>query len=203
MTKPTFTLTDSVVRKNKLAREEREALVRARLEHRKKMKTDQFKVEAVKAYILLGGNAMLTASTIGVSRNCLEKWKRTSWWTNLVKEFRNEERLYLSSSTKKIIQKSLEELSDRLERGDFIYDPKTGQMVRKPVPAKDLHRISVDMMERKDKIDKAIDHVDDNNETNEDKLSKLAEQFAQLAIKAVNKKPQAEVVDIPFVEEVK
>ena len=207
MSKPTFTLTDSLVRKQWMDRAEREKLIKARLEHRQRRKTDECKVETVKAYLALGGNLTLTAAATGISRNTLKTWKYSSWWDKLIKEFRKEERLELSVNTKKILTKSMEELADRLEKGDHVYDAKRGELVRKPVPAKDLHRISVDMIDRKEKIDHAID-TGDNEEKGgqEDKLQKLAEQFAQLAITAVKNKdkPQVvEVTDVIFVEEKK
>jgi len=208
LSKGTFTLTDSVQREKwAVDRAQRELLVKQRLEHRRKRKTDQCKVDTVKTYLALGGNLTLTAAATGISRNTLKVWKTSNWWDKLIKEFRKEERLDLSVKTKKILEKSMEQLADRLEGGDYLYDPKARQLVRKPVGAKDLHRIAVDMIDRKEKIDKAIDGYNpDDEKNNEDKLSKLAEQFAQLAITAVKNKDKPkmiEVTDVIFVEEKK
>jgi transposase-like protein len=203
----TFTLTDSVYRKKQMAsREERERLIKERLAHRARMKTDEAKLDAVKSYIALGGNLTLTAATIGISRNTLKGWKQTTWWTKLVQEFRSAERLKLSAKTKDIMEKAMSELSDRLERGDFIYDPKKGALVRKPVAAKELHRISVDMIDKSMKIDNSIDNGPEEDKEPENKLEKLAEQFAQLAIKAAEKKSPTkmiQVTDVVFAEEKK
>lgn len=205
MTKKTYTLTDSEFKKKALVnQEERLRLIKARLEHRARMKTDEAKVDAVKTYIALGGNLTLTAATVGISRNTLKVWKASQWWQRLTKELRSEEKIKLSAKTKAILHKAMEELADRLERGDYIYDPKKGTLVRKPVAAKELHRISVDMIDKSDKIDRQIDHGEDDSpeQTQEFKLQKIAEQFAQLAVKAM-KKPKVEVTDVIFIEEKK
>lgn len=204
MTKKTYTLTDSDFKKKALVnQEERLKMIKARLEHRARMKTDEAKIDAVKTYIALGGNLTLTAATVGISRNTLKSWKTTTWWARLTKEFRSEEKLKLSASTKAVINKAMEELADRLENGDHLYDSKRGFFVRKPVAAKELHRISVEMMDKADKIDRQIDHGEDDSpdQTQEDKLQKIAEQFAQLAMKAIKKPTQ--VTDVIFIEEKK
>ena len=199
-------LTDSTYdKKRALQKAEREMLIKERLEHRRKRKTDECKIETVKTYLCLGGNLTLTAGATGISRNTLKVWKSSRWWDQLIEQFRKEERLELSAKTKKILDKSLDLISDRLENGDFIYDTRQGKLVRKGVSAKELNQISKDMLKQKEALDKSMES-NENPESHADKLEKLAEQFANLAVTAMNKKnkpQQITVTDVIFAKKVK
>ena len=163
-------------------------------------RSDNEKIEVVKTYLALGGNAALTASTMGVNVFTIHSWKKTKWWNDLVTQIQKQEKLELSVKTKKLIDKSLDLLVDRLENGDFIYDQKKGELIRKPLIAKDINKIANDMFVQKDVLDKAT-VMEQEVVGVEDKLQKLAEQFAKLAIKAAEKKPtDSEIVDVEFVE---
>ena len=163
-------------------------------------RSDNEKIEVVKTYLALGGNAALTASTMGVNVFTIHSWKKTKWWNDLVTQIQKQEKLELSVKTKKLIDKSLDLLVDRLENGDFIYDQKKGELIRKPLIAKDINKIANDMFVQKDVLDKAT-VMEQEVVGVEDKLQKLAEQFAKLAIKAAEKRPaDNEIVDVEFVE---
>ena len=163
-------------------------------------RSDNEKIEVVKTYLALGGNAALTASTMGVNVFTIHSWKKTKWWNDLVTQIQKQEKLELSVKTKKLIDKSLDLLVDRLENGDFIYDQKKGELIRKPLIAKDINKIANDMFVQKDVLDKAT-VMEQEVVGVEDKLLKLAEQFAKLANKVADKKPiESEIVDVEFVE---
>jgi hypothetical protein len=180
--------------------EEMSQLRKKRLElvARKRHHQDDVKIDTIKTFLALGGNLVLTAGATGISYQTLKYWKASNWWNTVITELRKAEKLELSANTKKILNKSLALLEDRLDKGDFIYDQKKGKLIRKPVPAASLHKIAVDMMERKDVLDKATSE-ENINESNDSKLIKLAEQFAALAAKAIEKQknlPSANVVDV-------
>jgi hypothetical protein len=68
-----------------------------------------------------------------------------------------------------------------VERGDFQYDQKTGQMIRKPISARDASVVTRDMIDRRELLQgKKV--VEKNNERKMDeKLLKLAEEFSKFA----------------------
>jgi hypothetical protein len=178
-----------------LLRKKRLALVAQR-----KHQSDETKIDTIKTFLALGGNLKLTSGATGIPYPTLKGWKATQWWNDVVTELRKAEKLELSVSTKTILNKSLALIEDRLNNGDFIYDQKKGKLIRKPLQAKDLHKIAVDMMDRKDKLDKAT-ASDEVHESHDEKLKSLAERFAALAIKAVEKQSKIDsdvVLDIPF-----
>jgi hypothetical protein len=184
----------------------REELLSQRKEHRRKLKdkrayTDSEKIETVKTWLVLGGNTQLTAATTKVSDETIRLWRKQDWWTELENALRKEERLELSAKTKVILDKSIDQLKDRVENGDYVFDQKSGEIRRKPVSAKDLLKITVDMIDRKELLDR---NTMDNTkpESNEDKLAELAKRFEEIANK-INKKPAVEVTDVVFIEESK
>lgn len=198
-------LTDSTYKKNAAVKaEEREQLRRKRmaLVAKRALESDSLKIETIKAFLAFGGNVALTATAMDLSRMTVHRWKNSAWWNRIITELRKEEKLVLSSKTKSILNTAMEGLADRVANGDHIYDQKKGQLVRKPLVAKDLHKITTDLMDRADILDKqTVDN--DLVQNDDDKLAKLAERFANLAVKAAERsvnKDTGVVVDVPYVE---
>lgn len=161
--------------------------------------SDAQKVEVAKAYLALGCNATLTARTMKMSLETLKDWKTKAWWQTLVGEIKKEEKLEVSSRLGKLINKTLVQLEDRVDHGDHVLNQKTGEIVRKPLGAKDLVVVTNMGMERREIIEKQTEEKH-TSMSNEEKLIALAERFAKLAEKATDK-PAVNVTDVVFVKE--
>jgi hypothetical protein len=161
--------------------------------------TDAQKVEVAKAYLALGCNATLTARTMQMSLETLKSWKAQEWWKTLVGEIKKEEKLELSSRLGKLVKKTLDQLEDRVDNGDHVLNNKTGEIVRKPLGAKDLVVVTNMGMEKREIIEKQTEEHH-TSMSNEEKLTALAERFAKLAERAMAK-PPLEVTDIIYVTE--
>jgi len=155
--------------------------------------SDGQKLEAVQTYILLGGNQRQTAHVLGIPINTMQLWRKTEWWHDLESEIKQQENLTLSVRLKKIVDKSLMLVEDRLENGDFIYDQKTGQLKRKPVILKDAHQVAIQMIDKRDKLDVTRVYTVDQ-ENIQEKLTKLAKAFEEFA----GKPKTIEVTDVVF-----
>jgi hypothetical protein len=158
--------------------------------------SDKQKLEACTTYFMLGGNLSLVSKTLNISYETLKSWKSSNWWKELEADIRKEERLQLSSKLKKVIDKSWDQVADRLENGDHIYDQKAGVLIRKPMTGRDVGTIAKAATELREKLDLeeahtvAAEHITD-------KLNKLAEAFSNLS-KGIKTPLPAE--DIEFVE---
>ncbi len=200
-------LTDSEPKKQQaLLLMEKEALIAERKKHQRayKMRSDDTKIEVVKTYLALGGNLTLTANVTEISRDTLKVWKASNWWKTIVEELQKQEKLELSAKTKRILEKTMEVLADRVMNGDFIYDQKQGKLVRKPICAATAHKISVDLIDRTQLLDKATEEKDDETSTDLSRLADLAKRFELLANKQeqqLTQKPVVEVTDVVFVKE--
>lgn len=141
--------------------------------------SDSQKLEAVKTHLLLG-HLGLTAATLKIPEETVRRWSKTAWWHEIADDFKQQDEIMLSARLKRIVEKSLDVVEDRLDKGDFVYDQKTGQFKRKAVPMRDAHKVALDMSNKRDAI--LNNHGPRASEEQMvDKLEKLAEKFASLA----------------------
>lgn len=162
----------------------------------KKRWSDSQKIEAVTTHMALGSRA-LTSAVLSIPDYTLRDWMRSAWWKEIADELRVQEDIQLSSRLKKIIDSSLTATEDRLKNGDWIYNNKTGELIRKPPNLRDVHRVSMDLVTKKHELE-GRNQTSVPLEAIENKLKKLAESMTELANKT--KKPQIEVTDVVFGE---
>ena len=148
---------------------------------------DSQKMEAIQSYLLLG-NLALTSRILGIPEITLRVWKTSQWWKDAVAEIQAQEKIELSAKMKKIVGASLAVVEDRLVNGDFQFDQKSGEVIRKPVNMKDAHRVAMDMQERQVTIEKAMNSEVTQEDDVQSKLLKLAEQFAEMPMKKIEQK---------------
>ena len=160
---------------------------------------DKQKMEAVEAYIMLGGKMKETSIAMGIPKETLIRWSKTEWWKEIYDEVKQQDNIVLSLRLQKIVARSLDLVEDRLEKGDIFYDQKLGQIVRKDVGLRDAHQIFKDSFLVKEQIEKP-QTVQLDGESVSDKLAALALQFERLA-DAQKQKPKVEVTDVVYVEE--
>jgi len=143
--------------------------------------TDKEKLEAVKLY-LITGNQAATAAALNIHKNTMNQWVNSQWFKELSQQVRNEGHIQLSNKLKVIASKALDVTMDRLENGEWIYDQKTGEMRRKPVQARDAHKIAVDFLEQAQKVeDKQTQEV--NDQAVSGRLEQLANAFIEMSKK--------------------
>jgi len=155
---------------------------------------DKKKVEVVTTWLAVG-KLSLTEAITGVPKATIVNWKREPWWPDLVHEIQNETDQELDSKLQKIVDKSLDVVLDRIENGDFVLNSKTGEVTRIPTKLKDVHRVSVDLIDKRDLI-RNRERVKVEVLVVEDYLKKLALQFANFVKKQLPKPIDSEAVVI-------
>ena len=143
------------------------------------------KIEVVTTYLALGKAPMVEAVT-GVPRQTIRVWKMQPWWKELVDEIQSDETQELSSKLTKIIDRSLDVVVDRIEHGDFLLDSRTGQVRRVPVKLRDVHRVSTDLIDKRQLLKKK-QNIESDKSTVEDIMKKLADQFSEFVQLQVKK----------------
>ncbi len=156
--------------------------------------SDSQKIEAVQTYKALG-NLVLTSNVLKIPEMTLRGWKQTQWWKELDQELDLQENVQLSANLKRILDKTLAVTEDRIVNGDFIYDNKTGQLIRKPVNLRDVHKVAMDMIDKRDALANRVP-VQTTLEGIDDRLKKLAEKLSNIGAKA-----PVEVTDVIIGEE--
>jgi hypothetical protein len=157
--------------------------------------SDSQKIEAVTTYLALG-NLALTAKVLKIPDLTLRTWKQKTWWKEIEDELKVQDELQLSARLQRIIESTLSATEDRIKNGDWIYDNKTGGLVRKPVNLRDVHKVTMDMVDKREAIlNKVVTAVP--LEQIESKLEKLALKFEEIASK---RSQQIAVTDVIFGE---
>jgi transposase-like protein len=159
---------------------------------------DKQKIEAVNTYVVLGGNIAQTATALQIPASTIRLWTKTQWWKDLYEEVKQEENIELSHKLQKIVARSLALVEDRLEKGDFFYDQKTGQVVRKEVSLRDAHEVMKSSFQMRESIEKP-QAAEMEEGSISDKLTALAKQFEQFAVAQKEKAP-INVTDVVFLE---
>lgn len=141
---------------------------------------DNQRMEAVKAYCLLG-KMTLVAATTRIPEDTLRHWKMQDWWKEAEEEFRRSSKIELSGKLSKIIDRTLLALEDRIENGDFFFNPVLKTWERKPVNANVLQRVTSDLIDKQEILDKSSTVEKANDETINNRLKFLAEQLVKFA----------------------
>jgi hypothetical protein len=102
------------------------------------------------------------------------------WWSEMVDQIQTESNQELDTKLTNIIDRSLEAVNERIEGGEFILDSRTGTVKRIPVKLKDVHRVAVDLLDKRDLL-RLKPHERMEQAATVDILKKLATQFAAWA----------------------
>ena len=143
--------------------------------------TDKEKLEAVKLY-LITGNQRAVAAALNIHFTTMNQWVHTQWFKELSQQIRNEGHIQLSNKLKTIASKALDVTMDRLENGEWILNQKTGEMIRKPVQARDAHKIAVDFLEQSTKVE-ATQTKEVTDQAVSGRLDQLAAAFIEMSKK--------------------
>lgn len=140
------------------------------------------RMEVVATYLSTGSNSMTSAIT-GVPTASIEYWKRQEWWKKALEDLQDEDDIKTNAKLEKVLEKSYEAVLDRLENGDVMYDPRTGKHVRIPAKLRDVHKVTTDMLDKKQLLRKTkLGAAKQETQTiTADHLVELAKAFSQMA----------------------
>ena len=155
------------------------------------------RLQVVSTYLLLG-SATETALVTGVPLATIRVWKTQDWFKEAMLQLKTEDVQQLDSNMKRVLDKALKAVEDRIDLGDAQYDPRTGEIVRIPVKAQVALRITTDLLDRKMKLE-AKPQQEAIETTINDRLLKLSEEFSRFA-KAKYALSKEEPIDVEAVE---
>lgn len=150
--------------------------------------SDNQKIEAVQCWLVVG-NLSQVATSLNINYETLLTWKKSNWWNELVTQLRTENSLKLSAKLRKIAEKALDVTNDRLEKGDFFYDQKKGELIRKPVNMREAAAVAQFMVNAHISLEKNPKDQEEQKQVI-DRLEELKRTFERFA------KPKIEVTDI-------
>lgn len=159
------------------------------------------RLQAVTQYLVLGNMALVSGIT-GIPHQLLRAWKAQPWWKEMEAEVRLTENIEMDSKLTKIVDRSLEAVLDRVENGDFIYDNKTGQVRRKPVNLRDVGKVSIDLLSKRELLrGNATERKETTQISVSEQLKQLALEFARWQGPTKNESPPIDVEMVEVIEQ--
>mgnify|MGYP000882103540 FL=1 len=134
------------------------------------------------------------AKLTGVPYPTIEGWRRQDWWKELVEKMQAEDDQKLDAKTTKLIDKALEQLMDRIENGEHIYDQKTGKIKRMPAKLRDLNTAFNTILDKRQLLRRQPTKIIEQQSTAL-QLQNLANQFAGFVNKAVKELPDQHYIE--------
>jgi hypothetical protein len=137
------------------------------------------KIEVVSQWLVLG-NMKMVAATTGVSYDLIRQWKTQPWWKELETEIRQTQNIEMDTKLSKIVDKSLDAVLDRVENGEWIWDSKSGSVKRKPASLRDVARVSVDILSKRELLrGNATERKETTQISVQEQIKMLANEFAK------------------------
>ena len=147
--------------------------------HKKGQWTRNQKLQAVSTYLMLGNMAQ-TAIVTGIPLPTLKLWKQHDWFNEYVLQLKTEDIQQMDSNLKRVVDKALKAVEDRIDYGDAVFDQKTGAIVKLPIKANVALKISTELLTKQEKINNAPVR-EELEKTIDQRLLKLSEEFARFA----------------------
>jgi hypothetical protein len=137
------------------------------------------KLQAVATYVMLG-SLRETCLATSIPFDTLKMWKQQEWWKELQGQIRDEDVQQLDSNLQRVVDKALKAVEDRLDSGDYQYDPKTGKAIRIPIKAHIALKVTTDLLTKQEKLREGPVKLE-VEKTIDARLLKLAEEFARFS----------------------
>lgn len=135
------------------------------------------RIRAATVYALVG-SAVKVQEITGIPAGTIRQWKTTEWWPQIVDRIRRDQDDSLDVKLTGLIDKSVKEINDRLEKGDYVYNNTTGELSRKPVGGKDMAVMTSIFVDKRALLRKKQKAASDNASV-DIRLKKLAEEFGK------------------------
>jgi hypothetical protein len=142
--------------------------------------SDKQRRQAVASYLVLG-KISLVSHVSGIPEITLRKWKASAWWKEAEEELKRGDKLELKGKLGNIVGATLVQLEDRVQNGDYKWNPQTKVFDRRPINAAVANKIASDLIDRSLVLEKKADQVKETDEVLEARLLKLKEEMIKFA----------------------
>ena len=162
--------------------------------------SQEAKIQVVAQYLVLG-NMALVSSVTGVPHQLIRAWKAQPWWKDVENQVRATENLQMDNKLSKIVDRSLDAVLDRVENGEWFYDQKTGTVKRKPANLRDVARVSVDILSKRELLrGNATERKEVTQVSVDEQLKALALEFARWQSPPSSREPTKKLTEVVDVE---
>jgi hypothetical protein len=112
------------------------------------------RIRAASVYAITG-NAQRTSEITKIPAGTIRQWKTQQWWPQVLDRVRTEHDDELDAKISKVIEKTLNQVEDRVDNGDWVYDsraPEGQQLKRVPMKGKEIAVTTSIMFDKRDLI---------------------------------------------------
>lgn len=147
-----------------------------RLKHQPYEKwSDDKKQQAAIYYRILGSFKQVEKYT-GIPSATIAQWQHKEWWQDLQHQLREQHDNEIDIRIGHNIDQCLDNITQRLEEGDEIYDTKNGRFINKKVSALDTARIAGILYDKRALI-RGLPTAISGTNTVDERLKKLGDAF--------------------------
>jgi hypothetical protein len=154
---------------------------------------ESVKLKALAFFVACGSRSM-TAREFNIPVDTLNGWMKTDWWKERIRDVQNEDHDKMDVKLTKALNKALDEVMDRIENGEYVFDPKTGKTKVVPAKLRDLNVAFNSLMDKRQLIRKQPTKIVEQ-QTTASQLQNLADQFAQFVTGKVKQEKFDDLVD--------
>ena len=157
---------------------------------------DKIKDKGVDIFLSSGSMAQVSRE-LGIPYYTVIEWKGTKWWDEKIKNRREEATDKLDVKLTKALELAIDGVTDRIENGDTIIDPRTGKERTMPAKMRDLTNAFNVIMDKRQVLRREPTKIVEQH-TTAAHLQQLADQFSQFVtgkIKAEPKVIESEAVE--------
>ena len=138
-------------------------------------RSEKDRIRAATVYAVTG-SAVQTSEITGIPAGTIRQWKTHDWWPQIIDRIRQEKDDELDVKFTEIVDKTINQINDRIEKGDFVYNVKTGEIVRKPMGGKELGVVTSIFVDKRELLrGKRKIHTD--QQSIKDKLDSIAKML--------------------------
>jgi hypothetical protein len=136
------------------------------------------RIDALFAY-LIEGTVRRAAKLVGISAGTMLGWSQNSWWKGALEKIREIKQDELDTQYTRIIDRTINEISDRIDNGDERLD-KNGKPVRVKISGKDLMLINAMAYDKRNLVRGKANNITEKVITIQDRNQILATQFRKI-----------------------
>jgi transposase-like protein len=168
--------------------------------------SDEIKIQAVTNYLAIGNLAQVHRD-MNIPLETLRQWRKSVWWKELESELKTDMSNETAAVIGGIVAKTLDQIKERVAKGDVVYNPRSGETTRVPVSAANLNKIAATLIDRQLVLHKQPTKITASDESAkvENKLEQLAMAFKEFTTN--NKKTHTidtdRVIDLEIPDESK
>lgn len=154
--------------------------------------------ETVLSLFVSGARLSEIGKELSIPLPTLVGWTKKEWWKDREDELKREAALQTSRKMKDVAGMALEVTRDRLVDGDYFYDQKTGETIRKKVPMREAAKVVVALQREAREVERPLAQESKDIKATLDEIRETFKSFA----KQIQKRPVVQVTDVILGKEV-